>query len=430
MWLAFPLPSLRGEVQLIIRIGNDEVSSTLEFVGPIDSRVSSSLVYEDLGRIARVRDYVTSLPFEDMLSVAKSAVRKANSTLIYVTGSVGKTSTKEALAGLLRYNHRVISSTDSWNHAHEMCSQIVTNSSHASIFLFELAASHLLPVVGRVLPPHILILTHLGQGHASISEDLLEVGRIKLSLTSHMVDGLILYNAESEPLTTLVQEKKEQWQERGNRVIKISQAKSVLCEVAQGLCPQGQTPKGLIDRIQASGLAFTNAVCCLATGTHLGITSHALDNWPQKTPHRFETITYTFCTLIKDAYNANPLSMARFLDAVASYPLRSRKLVILGEMLDLGERSFSQHQNVVERLQESTATYYLLGETYRKVMPETQDNCRIFSSVDSLRNEIFSDQDTLTKWDMIAIKGSAATGLRALSDEIGDRLRQYDSSVN
>ncbi|MBN4097043.1 cyanophycin synthetase [Methylobacterium sp. OT2] len=419
IWMILPLPELDGQVDLVIKIGGTEFKELLNISPGTNRQQSLARIISEVPELVRRRDYLTTLPLAEMFSETNILLNNSSAKIVYVTGSVGKTSTKEALDKLLRGNAEVICSTDSWNHAHETCSQIVSNISFAKVFILEQAASHLLPILGHHLPPDILLLTHLGEGHVSIAPDPLEVGKLKISLAERMIGGTIVWNGDSPALSKLVSASREHWVSRGNAVIEVRETDWPLFAARNGIDLNHRA------QVESSGLALTNAMCCLLAAECLGqFVSKIPKDWPTKTPHRLEVQCVDGITLIKDAYNANPLSMRRFLEFVSKQSCSGRGLIILGEMLDLGAGSEASHQMLVELASPLASKLFLVGSIYEKLALDHYINIQRYSDSEELRNALFGNNDFLKQWKMIAVKGSSATGLRSVSDDLEREIRR------
>lgn len=114
--------------------------------------------------------------------------------------------------------------------------------------------------------------------------------------------------------------------------------------------------------------------------------------------------------LILDAYNANPSSMKVALENFIALPA-SNKIAFLGDMFELGRESFEEHRAIVESLKnESAIQFYFVGsEFYRS--KNIQDNCKFFSTFEELK-EVLSEAKLENKY--ILIKGSRGMALERI----------------
>lgn len=156
----------------------------------------------------------------------------------------------------------------------------------------------------------------------------------------------------------------------------------------------------------------TNALAAAAVGTHFGVTdeqvSHAIAAYAP-TNNRSELKRTDHNTLIIDAYNANPTSMKAALDnfRLIAHP---HKMVILGEMRELGAVSADEHRRVVEQAQSlGCEAVWLVGKEFAPFA----SGCRHFDDVEAVKHEL----EAAPLHDrLILVKGSNGTRLFQLPD--------------
>ena len=117
--------------------------------------------------------------------------------------------------------------------------------------------------------------------------------------------------------------------------------------------------------------------------------------------------------LIVDAYNANPTSMAAALDNFASIDFNS-KVLILGDMLELGSDSLAEHKAALAKALAITGSIYLVGKEFSAAAGElgVQDSVRCFDSSDLLAGHL---RDNPLRACTILVKGSNGTHLQGLA---------------
>ena len=156
---------------------------------------------------------------------------------------------------------------------------------------------------------------------------------------------------------------------------------------------------------------FDNAIAAVAVSKYFGINadriSAALEEYePQN--HRSQFKRTERNDLIIDAYNANPTSMKTSLDFFTSVPSSLPKMVILGEMKELGKISGDEHQQMIDFLgKQAYARIYLVGDTFREMIP-ANSSYRFFEDVDALVKSL--NDEPLTGY-YILLKGSHSVHL-------------------
>ncbi|MGO3769282.1 MAG: glutamate ligase domain-containing protein, partial [Vreelandella alkaliphila] len=119
-------------------------------------------------------------------------------------------------------------------------------------------------------------------------------------------------------------------------------------------------------------------------------------------------------TLINDAYNANPGSMAAALDRLGHLAVEGQRVAILGQMEDLGPSAEQYHTALLEAVERTKIdTLYVVGPHYRtfwKRLPATQQGAHV-ASIDALKTVL---ADTLNNGDGVLVKGSNSTGMHKI----------------
>ena len=139
---------------------------------------------------------------------------------------------------------------------------------------------------------------------------------------------------------------------------------------------------------------FDNAIAAVAISKFFGINaeriSAALEEY-EPTNYRSQFMRTEKNDLIIDTYNANPTSMKTSLDFFASIPTILPKMVILGEMKELGAFSVEEHKKMIDYLEKQTFTLkYLVGSIFKNLIKD-DDKCRYFENVEELIKELESN---------------------------------------
>ena len=154
-----------------------------------------------------------------------------------------------------------------------------------------------------------------------------------------------------------------------------------------------------------------NLMAAVAVGMQFGVPfsliNEALSDY-QPTNNRSEFRDTGRNRLVIDAYNANPTSMAAALDNFSRIKA-DQKMMILGDMRELGADSAQEHQRVVDMARESGAEVWLVGDNFA----HTQNDCRLFADVEAVKEEL--KQHPLEGYTIL-IKGSNGTRLFQLPE--------------
>ncbi|MCY4067745.1 MAG: UDP-N-acetylmuramoyl-tripeptide--D-alanyl-D-alanine ligase [Acidimicrobiaceae bacterium] len=275
--------------------------------------------------------------------------------VVGVTGSVGKTTTKDLLAAVLRQKFRVWASTRSFNNEIGVPLTLLSAPADSEALVVEMGArgaGHIAELC-RVARPTMGVVTTVGLAHTSELGSLRAVTAAKRELVEALAadaDGGVAF------LNAGVAEVMSMARHSNARVVTFGTGGDVSARdlaVDADLVPRFvlRSPSGETTvRLNAAGTHFVdNALAAAAVALELGV---SLDDVAEGlaaaelSPLRMELRRVgDGAVLINDSYNANPLSMSAALRALAAHPAR-RKIAVLGPMAELGDFETSEHAAV------------------------------------------------------------------------------------
>ena len=292
-------------------------------------------------------------------------------TIIGITGTCGKTTTKHLLGHLLA--GAAYSAPHSYNTAIGVPIALSAMPLTAEFGIFELGASapgDIAPLA-QLLQPDVAIVTMVGRGHLAGFGSVDAVAAEKWALVDALPhDGTAVVNADSPPLAARV----AAWS--GNNVITVG----VTAGAVRGRIVQ--TVPALIiamDRLRLETRLLgshnaANVLLAVATALRLGVPAADIETRIRTfspPPHRLNLVPARFGYIIDDTYNANPDSTAAALHTLAEFPGR-RKAFVFGEMRELGKTALGYHREIMElALAVGAAPIYPVGEMPRRVARET-----------------------------------------------------------
>lgn len=296
------------------------------------------------GFLIRVADTQAAL-----MDLARWYRDQLTASVIAVTGTVGKTSTREMIHAALAPHLPGVRSRENFNnHVGLPLSLLQVEAQHAYAVL-ELGASHLgeIAQLAEVCKPAIGVLTGIGRAHLEGFGTVDCVAEAKKELIHALpAEGLAVVNGDDA------------------RAVKA--AKRAPCPVVRVGCQSDNdlVAKNVVARpgrlsflvdgqeihVPATGRHFvTSALCALAVGRELRL-SHAqlaegLARY-EPPPMRCEVEQIGGITVLNDAYNANPESMKAALDLLHDWPASGRRIVACGDMAELGTSSRALHRRL------------------------------------------------------------------------------------
>lgn len=272
--------------------------------------------------------------------------------VIGITGSVGKTSTKEFVAGVLSAKYNVWKTQGNFNNEVGLPLTVLQLRDEHEIAVLEMGISdfgemHRLSEIAR---PDICILTNIGQCHLEFLGDRDGVLRAKTEIFDFMnPEGTIFVNGDDDKLITL----KKTWKEK---LVTFGRNKTndvfAVNEVSKGLLGSVVDIQGKVDlsavQVPLPGEHMVlNALAASSVADMLGLSVEEIKAGMKKVESvsgRSNIIPFQDFVLIDDCYNANPVSMKAAIDLLQS--ANGRKVAILGDMFELGEEEKELHFEV------------------------------------------------------------------------------------
>jgi UDP-N-acetylmuramoyl-tripeptide--D-alanyl-D-alanine ligase len=272
--------------------------------------------------------------------------------IIAITGSNGKTTTKELVAAVLAQEKSVHKTTGNLNNHIGVPLTLAELDHGHDVAVVEMGANHYGEIARlcEIAAPNFGLITNIGRAHIEFFKDLDGVAKAKRELFDylHARDGVVFINADDPKL----------------RATLPSGAKAITYGIEQPAQVQGRIVG--IDENGCVTLAWRgqnihlvipgthnaiNALAAIAVGEHFGAVPQKIRRALETTPpvaKRMQILQRGGLTIINDAYNANPESMRAALEFLAAMPVRDngRRIAVLGDMLELGEAASAVHQEI------------------------------------------------------------------------------------
>ncbi|WP_308916728.1 UDP-N-acetylmuramoyl-tripeptide--D-alanyl-D-alanine ligase [Jannaschia sp. LMIT008] len=403
------------------RDGHDFVGAALDAGAPaaMVSRVPDGI---DPRRLLVVPDVQSALEAMGCAGRARTRAKVAA-----VTGSVGKTSTKDMLAHMLTGQGRTHAAARSFNNHWGVPLTLSAIPPDADFAVVEIGMNHPgeIAPLARLAAPHAALVTNVAPVHLEAFADGIEgIAREKASIFGGLVPGgAAVWNADLDVSPIL--------RDAGGTVgFGTSRADWRLREVAAGadsVTCAADTPVGEVAfRIGAPGAHFAlNALGALAVvhalGGDVAIAALALSGWAppagrgQRHAVRLSPDTPPV-DLIDDAYNANPASVGAALDLLAATPVarRGRRIAILGDMKELGPTGPALHAALADHdAMASIDVVHCVGPLMRSLYDALPPGQRghVCARAEALGRQM---RDMLRPGDAVLVKGSLSMGMQAL----------------
>ena len=324
------------------------------------------------------RKYVALVVNDTLRAVGKLAKaydrRIVNNKKVAITGSVGKTTTKEFVAAVLAENLRLHKTEGNYNSTIGMPLSLLTMKDDTQVSVLEMGMSNMgeIEYLSRIAEPDIAIITNIGSSHMEYLGSRENIAKAKLEIVKGMQeDGVILLNGD-EPLLR----DREELEGRSYRYVGFAQdcqvramnVRSALGFTLFDICYEGR----MIENVSIPTIGIHNVYAALfayAVGVGMGLDDericHGLRNF-KPVGMRQNIYDIGDITVIEDCYNASPESMRaaiRVLTEVARQKQNGRMTALLGDMYELGEGSERFHEEIgIDFAKSGGAKLFTFGE--------------------------------------------------------------------
>lgn len=361
--------------------------------------------------------------------------------VVAVTGSNGKTTTKDMITALLEVQYKVHKTQGNFNNHIGLPLTILSMDNDVEIAVLEMGMSSRgeIALLSLLASPDVAVITNVGESHLLQLGSRKEIARAKLEIVDGLQPGgLLIYNGD-EPLLAEVLAEPGFRTPEGLLTFRFGQS-----------ADNDDYPTGLMTHsggmtftsIQHGERAFTlplpgqhnviNALAALAVARHYKVTDENMAaglSGLKLTGMRIEVIqAASGLVLLNDAYNASPTSMRAAIDVLQSMKCSGRRIAVLGDMLELGPEELQFHRQIGSyldpELTDDVFTFGPLSAQLAAAASERFEAGHIFA---------FTDKEALINAltamcgndDVVLFK--ASRGMRL--EEVLHRLKEY-SEVN
>ena len=342
--------------------------------------------------------------------------KELKTPVLAITGTNGKTTTKELLAAIMAKKLKVHYTKGNLNNHIGVPLTILSAPQGTELMIIEMGASHIgeIRTLCLIAKPDYGIITNIGTAHIEGFGSLEGVIKTKTELFEYLrkVNGIALYNDKNPILT-------EKIFKMVNRAIPFSDPTGIELSIEAIPSDMNLTLRATYQNATYNiktnlfgAYNIENVKAAIATGLFLGVEMKDIADAVEKYKpgnNRSEIRITNYNTLICDSYNANPTSMALAINSFAEIKAE-RKVCILGDMLELGEKSEDEHIRILQMLQQKKdEVVILVGIQFQKVSPSF--GYKSFTDTNQLSEYL---KNNPTRNSSILIKGSRGIALEKI----------------
>ena len=350
--------------------------------------------------------------------------------VVAITGSVGKTTTKDLLAQLLAGCGEVIAPVGSFNNEIGLPLTVLRAEESTRVLVLEMGADAPgnLTYLTAIAPPDVAVVLMVGRAHLGGFGSLENVATAKAELVQGLTaDGIAVLNADDPRVAAMAAVAAgRDVLEFGTGAAAQVRAEEVRTDASGRLeltlvAPQGSAPvrTALVGRHQVSNV-LAAAATALALGMSVTEVAAAAADARVLSPHRMQVSRTGAVTVVDDSYNANPDSMRAALRALPLVAAGRRSVAVLGEMLELGETSAAEHAQVgAECVRTGVQVVVTVGAGAEPIAEGAR--AAGAESVHSTANLEEAEQllaTLITEGDVVLVKSSNGAGLMRLAERL------------
>ncbi len=353
-----------------------------------------------------------------MLDLARRYREMLSIPVIAITGSNGKTTTKDALAMILKTAGRVVYTAENNNNEIGVAKTILRADETTDFLVLEAGIDKLedMEILSQMIEPTVSVVTSIGLAHIEVFQTIEAIAEHKCHLTRYArADGLFLYQGDHPVLKAAAQAAGYPGE---SRCFGFESSNDYVIRDFFGdeqqihfMVNHHSVSSNLLGRFQASNLS-----AAILVADYLGIDYETYSDVLEHivlTDLRLQRLKYKEAWVILDAYKSNPESALAALSILDESP-SLHKAVVFADMLGLDTYSEAQHRRLLNRILEGHYDQVLLhGEWFEKALKQSgiQSNVRWFDTFEAL-NKAFQElcQQELT----VLVKGSRLFALERL----------------
>ena len=369
-------------------------------------------------RLLAVEDTLTALQ-----TLATAVRRLWGKLVVGVTGSAGKTTTKEAIAHLLATRYRVLKSEGNFNNHFGLPLMLLKLQPEQEVAVIEIGMSHAgeIAALAKIAQPEIGVVICVAPVHLEFFNSVSEIARAKYELIASLpAGGTAVLNADDEYVSQFGRDFKGKVVRFGLKAPADIRAEHIQQCGALGsefdLVVDGCREKATLPLVGNHNVS--NALAAVAVALERGLTpSEAVEALRTLAPadRRGQVVQLGNITVINDCYNSNPKALNAMVDVLAAIPAK-RHIVVAGEMLELGSSGEELHRRAGRHMAEKKIDVLLGVRGLAQPMVEAARQAGI-------RAEFVPTPETAGEWlaqetragDMVLLKASRGVKLeRAL----------------
>lgn len=372
--------------------------------------------YEDK-IVIKVKDTYQAL--KDMASYLRS---HRPVKVVGVTGSVGKTSTRDMVYSVVKQKYKTLKTEGNYNNEIGLPLTILRYHDE-EVLVLEMGMNHLQEMsrLSMIARPDIACITNVGTAHIGELGSRENILKAKLEITDGMKEGTtLIINQDNDMLQTVELPHLNVVRVGKSKDASIQASHIVLEETKSSFEVEYQGKKETIEVPVQGEHNISNALIAIAVGIELNIPLEDIKKGIQEfklTKNRMDILERNHKTIIDGTYNASVDSMKSSIDVLANY--KKRKVAILADMLELGNYSQQLHEEVGSYVSSKGIDVLVcVGKEAKYIYQKAKESMKDVYYFESNQEVITHLGELLKEDDVILVKGSHSMNLKEVVENI------------
>lgn len=331
-------------------------------------------------------------------------IKNKNIPLIAITGSCGKTTTKELISLILSKKYNVLKNEGSLNNHLGLPMTLLDLNDKYDVAVLEMGMNHEneISYLSNIALPNYGIITNIGSSHIGNLGSKKNILKAKMEITDGISNGILIVNGEDKYLKKV----------KYKNIIKVkNDAYDLSYEFSQTIFKLNIDNKEYSIKFNVPGKhLIMDVLLAIKVGLLFNVEVEdiisSIDEY-RAVNGRLNIILKDELTIIDDAYNS---SFESLMGSLSLLNKKTHNIVILGDILELGDKSYKIHKKINKKIKKIPIEHLLLIGEYTKVI-----NGIHFDDLDSLLNYLYK---ILRPDSLILIKGSAKMNLKYIVDDL------------
>ncbi len=348
---------------------------------------------------------------EAYLRLANFYKNKINPLTIAITGSSGKTTTKEIFSAIFETNKKTHKSKLNHNNEIGLCQTLLSIPEDTEVLIVEMGMRGLgeIDLLAKYAQPDYAVITNVGTAHIGRLGSRESIAHAKCEIVNYFDDDGVLITHFDDIYFNVLKDFDKKWsiiKKSDFEIVEMTQNRSVF-----------KFKNGFYTLNVGGEYNVLDAVLAIETALLVGLTPQEIQNGLavyKSIEKRFEEVVVNNLTIINDSYNANPESMKAAIKAFVEL-YDGKKILVLADMKELGENEVAYHKELglfLNGLRDIIV--YTVGDLAKNISDVTIHQSKHFCDNIEVANELKKMQNKLT----VFLKGSNSMNLYKIIEEI------------